>query len=248
MNRFAALFAALDGTTSTRARTEALAAYLRDAPENDRLWTIVATGLAGGAVLARLGTWLQHADLRRNATLVEQWLHGNRSILSGLVGAWLGVHLGKRLTGYRESTGDLFAPAAAAAMACGRIGCLLTEKPGTPTGGGWGIRLDDAAAAALGAPARVGLHPSFVYEIAFHATAFVVLWRARDAARRPGDLFIGYVAAYAVFRFAVEFVRGNEVVAAGLTRPQWFLLTAAPLLTWRVVTMIRTPRPSGHFG
>jgi DNA ligase 1 len=38
MKRFATLFAALDGTTSTAARTAALAAYFRDAPEQDRLW------------------------------------------------------------------------------------------------------------------------------------------------------------------------------------------------------------------
>jgi DNA ligase-1 len=40
MKRFAALFAALDQTTSTKAKTAALAAYFRDAPEADRLWCI----------------------------------------------------------------------------------------------------------------------------------------------------------------------------------------------------------------
>ncbi|MGQ0564275.1 MAG: ATP-dependent DNA ligase [Gemmobacter sp.] len=40
MNRFAALFAALDGTTKTGEKIAALAAYLRDAPEPDRLWTV----------------------------------------------------------------------------------------------------------------------------------------------------------------------------------------------------------------
>lgn len=40
MKRFAALFAALDGTTKTSAKLEALAAYLRDAPEPDRVQTI----------------------------------------------------------------------------------------------------------------------------------------------------------------------------------------------------------------
>ncbi|TFL16965.1 ATP-dependent DNA ligase [Jannaschia formosa] len=40
MNRFAALFTALDQTTKTGAKTAALAAYFRDAPEDDRLWTI----------------------------------------------------------------------------------------------------------------------------------------------------------------------------------------------------------------
>lgn len=40
MNRFAALFAALDGTTRTGDRIAALAGYFREASEADRLWTI----------------------------------------------------------------------------------------------------------------------------------------------------------------------------------------------------------------
>ena len=40
MNRFAALFAALDGTTKTGAKTAALADYFRKAPEADRVWTV----------------------------------------------------------------------------------------------------------------------------------------------------------------------------------------------------------------
>ncbi len=40
MNRFAQLFAALDGTTKTALKTAALTAYFRTAPESDRVWTI----------------------------------------------------------------------------------------------------------------------------------------------------------------------------------------------------------------
>ncbi len=40
MKRFAALFSALDRTTKTNAKVEALAAYFTEAPEPDRLWTI----------------------------------------------------------------------------------------------------------------------------------------------------------------------------------------------------------------
>jgi len=75
---------------------------------------------------------MQHVDLRQNASLMEQWLYGNRSILGGLVGAWIGVHVAKKIVGYRVRTGDLFAPAVALGMAIGRVGCLLTELPGTP--------------------------------------------------------------------------------------------------------------------
>lgn len=40
MERFAALFTALDQTTKTNAKVAALAAYFADAPDRDRLWTI----------------------------------------------------------------------------------------------------------------------------------------------------------------------------------------------------------------
>ena len=40
MKRFATLFTALDQTTKTNAKVAALSAYFRDAPDDDRLWTI----------------------------------------------------------------------------------------------------------------------------------------------------------------------------------------------------------------
>jgi phosphatidylglycerol:prolipoprotein diacylglycerol transferase len=208
---------------------------------DDRLWVVVALALAWGAVFARLGTWVQHVDLSRNDTLLQHWLYGSRSILGGLMGAYLGALFGKRVTGYRERTGALFAPSVAAGMAVGRFGCLLTERPGTVTGHAWGVVLNKTDAALVHAPANVPLHPSFLYEIAFHALSFVLLWRFRDRLDKPAGLFTLYLAAYAVFRFLVEFVRGNEVAWAGLTRPQLFLLAMAPLLLWRAVLVLRPP-------
>jgi prolipoprotein diacylglyceryltransferase len=212
---------------------------VRGHPVDDRIWIVVAGALVGGALLSRLGTWLQHLDPRGNATLVEQWLYGNRSILSGLVGAYVGALVAKRLCGYPERTGDLFAPSVALGMAVGRVGCLLAERPGTPTGLPWGVTLSPAEAALVpGGVAGVPLHPSFAYEILFHLAAFVVLLRLRDRFA-PGETFSLYLVAYAAFRFLVEFVRGNAEVAAGLTRPQWFLLACAPLVVWHVVRQWR---------
>ena len=169
----------------------------------------------------RLGTWLQHVDLRDNATLAEQWAYGNRSILGGLVGAWLGVHVAKRLCGYQLRTGDLFAPAVALGMAVGRIGCFLTE-PMRGTG---------------------GHNVSFLYEIVFQLAAFAVIWWwLRRRSLPPGEIFVWYVAAYGVFRFLVEFVRGNEVVWHGLTRPQLFLAVTIPLRA----AADRPPSPPGR--
>lgn len=206
---------------------------------------LVLGALAGAAVFSRLGTWAQHLDPSKNLSLIDQLAHGNASMLSALVGAWLGVHVAKRIVRYPDRTGDLFAPAVALAMCIGRIGCLLTERPGTPTGAAWGIVLDPEAAARVGAPAGVPLHPSFVYEIAFHAVAFALLWfwlRHRDIA--AGETLTLYIAAYGIFRFCVEFVRGNEVAWTGFTRPQLFLMVTIPILLVRIALMARR----GAFG
>ncbi len=209
---------------------------------DDRLWVLAGMAVAFGALGARLLTWPATLDPSRTSSLLEWWTLGNRSILAGLIGAWIGVWLGKRLTGYREDTGELFAPAVALAMMIGRVGCLLTENPGTPTGGGWGMVMTAEQAERLGGVPGVGLNPSFLYEIAFHAVALTLLlrWRGRLA---PGALFRLYVAGYALFRFAVEFVRGNEEVWFGLTRPQWFLLAVSPLLIRSVLRALRAPAP-----
>lgn len=208
--------------------------------DDPRIWSVVAVSLAWGAVFMYLGTWLQHVDLSRNAGFVEQFLYGNRSILGGLLGAYVGAHVGKRLTGYRARTGALFAPAVAAGMMVGRIGCLLTENPGTPTGGAWGLVLSQEAATRTGGVAGVPLHPSYVYEIAFHAVALALLLRYRDRLTEPAELFTLYIGAYAAFRFVVEFVRGNEVAWMGLTRPQLFLAVVLPLVGWRALVVVKS--------
>ena len=210
-----------------------------------RIPYLVLGALAGAALLSRLGTWAQHLDPTQNLSLIDQLAHGNASMLSALVGAWLGVHVAKRIVRYPDRTGDLFAPAVALAMCIGRIGCLLTERPGTPTGQGWGIVLTPDAAARVGSPAGVPLHPSFVYEIAFHAAAFALLWfwlRHRPIA--AGETLTLYIAAYGLFRFFVEFVRGNEIAWAGFTRPQLFLMVTIPILLVRIAVMARR----GAFG
>ncbi len=208
---------------------------------DDRLLIVVTGALVGGAVFMRLGTWLQHVDLRANATLAEQWAYGNRSILGGLVGAWLGVHVAKRLCGYRLRTGDLFAPAVAIGMCVGRIGCLLTELPGTPTGSSWGITLDRAEAARLGGPAGVPLHRFLRLRdrLPPRRVRRDLVLAAPPFPAAGGDLRL-VRRRYGVFRFLVEFVRGNEVAWNGLTRPQLFLAVTIPLVVLRIVLQARS--------
>ena len=119
-------------------------------------------------------------------------------------------------------------------MAIGRWGCLLTEQIGTPTTLPWGISVDRQVAAHIPncpyCASGVKLHPSFLYEIIFHALMFACLWWLRPRVSRKGELLKIYLLTYALFRFAVEFVRGNEVVWEGLTRSQLFLIPSTMLL------------------
>jgi prolipoprotein diacylglyceryltransferase len=220
----------------------------RGVAHDERLLWIVVGALLCGALGAKLSTAWRYVAATGDASLVGIVARGGRSVLGGLAGAYLGAVLAKRVVGYPRRTGDLFAPAVALGMAIGRVGCLLSEPPGTPTSLPWGVRLDAAQAArvpgCVGAcAAGVPLHPSFVYEIAFHLMAFALLWRTRRVTRwAEGARWVWYLAAYAAFRLAVEFVRGNEVVWHGLTRGQLFLLVALPALAWKA-TRFAPPHP-----
>ena len=212
----------------------------------DGMLAAVAGGLVGGALGMRASALVRDPGVLLQVPLGDLLQGGAKSVLGGLTGAYIGVLVGKRLVGYRERTGDAFAPAVALGMAVGRIGCLLTEPPGRPTSLPWAVHLSaDQAAAIPGCTACVpgtGLHPSFAYEIVFQLVAFGVLLAARERVTSPGALLTFYLAAYAVFRFAVEFTRDNEVVLAGLTRGQPFLLVVAPLLLWRTAVLVRQER------
>jgi phosphatidylglycerol:prolipoprotein diacylglycerol transferase len=200
----------------------------------DTMW-IVAGALIAGGLAARLGMVWRYVDAAPHPTVLGFFLEGGRSIIGGLAGAYAGAILTKHLLGYRRSTGDLFAPAVALGMAIGRWGCFLTEQVGTPTTLPWGIRLSPTVGARIPncawCASGVAMHPSFLYEIAFHAAMFAVLWWwLRPRVRVEGELFKIYLLAYALFRFAVEFVRGNEIVWHGLTRSQMVLIPGTLLL------------------
>lgn len=201
---------------------------------NEQSVVAVAGALVGGAIGMRLSGWAQHLDFSANPSLAQAWQFGSRSILGGLLGAYLGVLVAKRLGGYRGKTGDLFAPAVALGMAIGRIGCHLTEAPGRPTTLPWGIHAPATTPECPGCVAGQAMHPSFLYEIAFQLTAFAILLWLRNRIGHPGELFVIYIAGYAAFRFLVEFVRANDTVWLELTRPQWFLLPSLLIIGIRL--------------
>lgn len=195
----------------------------RDGPFDERLLIVVAATLVGGALGMRAAGLVRYVSDVGASAAADAWRYGAKSVLGGLAGAYAGALVGKRLAAYARPTGDLFAPAVALGMAVGRFGCFFTEPLGRTTVAPWSVR---------------GLHPSFLYEIAFHLVAFFALLRLRGRLATPGALLTVYLAAYAGFRFLVEFTRANHVLGLGLTGSQWFVLAALPLL---VLKLRRTP-------
>ena len=208
------------------------------------VWISLAAVL-GGAIGARLITSWEHVevydglDVRPFTEVIE---HSGKSILGAIAGGWIAIALTKRAFGYTRSTGDCYLLAIPIATVVGRIGCFFSELPlGTPTSLPWGISVSpDAAAAFASCPGcDLPMHPSMLYEIAFNLIAIVVILRYRDRVPVPGDAVKIYLLAAGIFRFLVEFVRGNEPQALGLTGPQWVLIPMAGLLVLHFVRQVR---------
>ncbi|HEX5588992.1 MAG TPA: prolipoprotein diacylglyceryl transferase family protein [Candidatus Limnocylindrales bacterium] len=213
----------------------------------ERIILVSAAVVLGGTIGARTITAWENTDeigraLAGGAPLSWVILHGNKSILGGIAGGFLAGVLAKRALGYRRSTGDSYALAIAVATAIGRVGCFLSELPlGTPTTLPWGMTVDaDAAAAFPRCPGCGGpMHPSMLYEVGFNVVAAVLIVRLGRRVPVQGDLLKLYLLAAFVFRFAVEFVRGNEIQLLGLTGPQVVLI---PLIAWLAIHFARRYR------
>lgn len=204
------------------------------------LITVLAGGLLAAAIFARYGLVLRYLQEAPTPDFQGFIRYGGRTLLGGLAGAYLGVVVTKRVIGYRRHTGDLLAPGVALGMAIGRIGCFLTERPGTPTLLPWGVRVPPEAAARYrdceACATGAAMHPSFLYESAFLALAAWWLFRLDRTGRLPaawmqeGDAFKLFLIGYATFRLLVEEVRGNPVMAWGLSGSQLMVIPAIVML------------------
>jgi len=210
-----------------------------------RIVGVSIAAVVGALIGARVITAWEHVEYYRaldGVPLTVAIEQSGKSLIGALAGGYLGIALAKRATGYPHSTGDAYLLAIPVATAIGRVGCFLSELPlGTPTDLPWGIAVSPEAAAAFARCPGCGgpMHPSMLYEIGFNVIAALVIIRYRDRVPVPGDGLRLYLLAAGVFRFLVEFVRGNDVAWEGLTRPQLFLLATVPLIAARIVWQVR---------
>ena len=145
------------------------------------------------------------------------------------------------------TTCDVFAPGIALGHVVGRFGCFFAGCCyGKPTKLPWGITFTDPFAAAnVGTPLGVPLHPTQLYE----AGAELVILAVLLATERKGRPFAGrtfwlYMLLYAVSRFFIEFFRGDERGAVGVfSTSQFISVLLAPLAVVMLVYLARVAAP-----
>ena len=146
------------------------------------------------------------------------------------------------------TTCDAFAPGIALGQAVGRIGCLMAGCCyGTPTDLPWGVTFTNPLAAAnVGTPLDVSLHPTQLYEsAAVLAILGILLLAERRRASFPGRTFWSYLLLYPCARFAIEFFRGDPRGTAFevLSTSQLVSLLLIPLSIVMLIVLRRSSPP-----
>jgi prolipoprotein diacylglyceryltransferase len=190
---------------------------------------LALSAFVGGAFGAKMpfvgATWLEPSA----------WLSDGKTIVAGLIGAYVAVELTKLCLGVRVKTGDTFALPLALALAVGRWGCFFNGCCyGAPTSLPWGVAfaVDEQT---------VFCHPTQLYESAFHLLMAAIQLLLMRTGLLCTHLLQFYLICYGVYRFLTEFIRPEPAWLGLLTFYQWaaLFLVAALTVQWAVDDWLR---------
>ena len=107
---------------------------------------------------------------------------------------------------------DVYVPAIALGHSVGRLGCFAAGCDyGKPTSSFLGVVFTSAYSHEVtGVPLGVRVHPTQLYESLAELAIFAILLWRYPRKSRDGEIFLLYLALYAVARFLLEFLRGDE--------------------------------------
>jgi phosphatidylglycerol---prolipoprotein diacylglyceryl transferase len=199
---------------------------------------------------AKLLLVITEFDTYRNPAQLVSLLQAGGVFYGGLIGALAVAFWYIRRYGLPVwTTCDMFAPGIALGHVIGRFGCLMAGCCyGRPTSEPWGITFTNVFAAAnVGTPLGVSLHPTQLYEAGAELVILILLlWTERKGRAFPGRTFWGYLLLYAVSRFFIEFYRADpRGTVLGLSTSQFISVILGPLsLIMLVVLGRRAAAPS----
>lgn len=212
-------------------RRHVLAATALGGMLGSALPALVAGGIAGDMAQGLLA---EQADA---VVRVGRWFFlGPKTVVGGLLGAFLGVALYKRLAGVPYDTSDAFARGTAVLLLVGRLGCVAQHCCfGVPTGGAWGVDLGD------GVP-RV---PVQALEAGVDAVLLALIATLHHRDLLPGRRLFLLFTLYGLARCALETLR--EPFGAtwlGVGAYQWLALLLAAIGLKRLVWREAGPAPA----
>lgn len=174
-------------------------------------WLIVVS-LVGAKVLLILTAWryywMNPGEIVSWATFQAGGVFYGGFMAAVLFAVWyVRVH---RLPMWK--TFDVYVPAVALGLSVGRLGCFAAGCDyGKPTDSVLGVVFTNPwSHQVTGVPLGVPIHPTQLYESAVSVLIFgILVWWARRKSY-DGQLFVLYLSLYAVARFSLEFLRGDE--------------------------------------
>ena len=171
--------------------------------------------VVGGVFGARLSHLIVEPD--KFTELVDFYSLFRPNTPGNVVGLIVGGYLGGLVVRHSlglPSLGNYYALALAAASVMWRIGCMLA-------GACYG-KVTTLPAVIRNASLTDNLPP--VYDGLFNLALFFLLWRLGRRVTRDNALLYLYLAAYAFFRFWLEFMAYYPPIAFGLTGVQYLCL------------------------
>lgn len=208
---------------------------------------IIVSALVGAKLLLLLtdvGTYIENP--RELLTLVRAGgvFYGGLIAAVG-VAVWYINRIGLPLW----TTCDVFAPGIALGHVIGRLGCYFAGCCyGIPTDVPWAITFTDPFAAAnVGTPLNVPLHPTQLYEAGAEGLILALLLLTESKGRSfPGRTFWLYMLLYAVSRFVIEMFRGDDRgMVLMFSTSQFISVILAPLAVGMLVYLSRRA-PAGE--
>jgi phosphatidylglycerol:prolipoprotein diacylglycerol transferase len=142
---------------------------------------------------------------------------------------------------------DVYAPAISLGLGLGRIGCFAAGCDyGKPTTSAWGVVFTNPIAHEVsGVPLGVPLYPTQPIMMLASLSIFAVLMWRYPKKTRDGEIFVLYLALYAVARFFIEFLRGDEdrgfVFDHLLSTSQFIAILAFATAVWIALILRHKP-------
>jgi phosphatidylglycerol:prolipoprotein diacylglycerol transferase len=149
---------------------------------------------------------------------------------------------------------DVYAPAISLGLGLGRIGCFAAGCDyGKPTTSAWSVVFSDPISHEVsGVPLGIPLYPTQLYLCLASLSIFAVLWWRYSRKSRDGEIFVLYLALYAVARFFIEFLRGDEdrgfVFNHLLSTSQFIAILALATAVWMALILRHKPARQQAWG